>query len=57
MDNTLLIIGNGFDLQCGLRSSYENFFEWLRQDESRANGNLWAVHFLKSSPKGMNTPL
>ncbi|MCL2398064.1 MAG: bacteriophage abortive infection AbiH family protein [Defluviitaleaceae bacterium] len=50
--STLMIIGNGFDLQCGLKSSYADFFEWLRQDDARANDNLWAVHFLSSPPKG-----
>jgi hypothetical protein len=50
--STLLVIGNGFDLQCGLKSSYTNFFEWLRQDTSRANNNLWAVHFLNTTLKG-----
>jgi len=24
--STLLIIGNGFDLQCGLKSGYSDFF-------------------------------
>ena len=52
--NALLIIGNGFDLQCGLKSSYADFFDWLRQDEERANNNLWAVHFLSNQPKGQN---
>jgi len=50
--NTLTIIGNGFDLQCGLKSSYSNFFEWLREDSKRANDNLWAVHFLNKSLSG-----
>ena len=49
---TLLIIGNGFDRQCGLNSSYSHFFEWLSQDKGRANNNLWAVHFLNNQPKG-----
>jgi len=45
-----LIIGNGFDLQCGLKSKYSDFFEWLRQDNERAN-NFWAVYFLNNSPE------
>jgi hypothetical protein len=49
---TLFIIGNGFDLQCGLKSSYSDFFTWLEQDEQRANDNFWAVHFLNSRPSG-----
>lgn len=24
----LLILGNGFDLSCGLKSTYNDFFEW-----------------------------
>jgi hypothetical protein len=31
--NTLLIIGNGFDLRCGLQTSYGEFFEWLRMED------------------------
>ena len=34
--DSLLIVGNGFDLACGLRSSYGDFFEWLKKD---AEGN------------------
>lgn len=30
--NTLYIIGNGFDLYHGLRTSYNNFFEWLKSN-------------------------
>jgi len=50
--STLLVIGNGFDLQCGLESKYEDFFRWLRQDKVRASANLWAIHFLNSSLSG-----
>ena len=28
MANQLIILGNGFDLACGLKSSYNDFFEW-----------------------------
>lgn len=45
LEDTLLIIGNGFDLQCGLKSSYKEFGIWLRQDEQRLYSSLWAVHF------------
>ena len=51
-NDILLIIGNGFDLQCGLKSSYADFFDWLRKDDTRSNANLWAVHFLSSPPTG-----
>jgi len=49
---TLLIIGNGFDLQCGLKTSYADFFAWLRKDSKRANDNFWTVHFLNNMPTG-----
>ena len=39
-ENVLLVIGNGFDLQCGLDSEYEHFFDWLRESDERANDNL-----------------
>ena len=48
--DTLLIVGNGFDLQCGLKSNYENFAEWLKENENRKNNNLWAVHFVSKPP-------
>jgi len=50
--NTLLIVGNGFDLQCGLKSSYSDFFDWLRQDKGRINDNIWTFHFLNSTLEG-----
>ncbi|HHT82274.1 MAG TPA: hypothetical protein GX003_02410 [Acholeplasmataceae bacterium] len=28
---TIIITGNGFDLQCGLNSSYRHFFEWCQK--------------------------
>ena len=46
--NTLMVIGNGFDLQCGLNSCYESFCDWLNKDTTRANSNIWAVHFLNA---------
>ena len=50
--NALLVIGNGFDLQCGLKSGYEDFFDWLSKDDTRSKANLWAVHFLNSPREG-----
>jgi hypothetical protein len=32
--NILFIIGNGFDLHCGLKSSYNDFFEYLRENDN-----------------------
>ncbi|WP_349815854.1 AbiH family protein, partial [Ligilactobacillus aviarius] len=29
--NQLLIIGNGFDLQCGLKSSFKNYFKYGKE--------------------------
>ena len=49
--STLLIIGNGFDVQCRLKSRYEDFFEWLRTEKKTAD-NLWAVHLCTNAPKG-----
>lgn len=31
---TIIITGNGFDLQCGLNSSYRHFFEWCQKDDN-----------------------
>jgi len=50
--NTLLIIGNGFDLQCGLQSSYLDFFEWLRKNDDIANSNFWVIYLLNNLPNG-----
>ena len=50
--NTLLVVGNGFDRQCGLESDYKAFFKWLEAGPDDANNNLWAVHFLNSPRNG-----
>jgi hypothetical protein len=34
MVENLLIIGNGFDLQCGLESSYKDFYEYRYHGEN-----------------------
>lgn len=45
----LIIIGNGFDLECGLPSTYRDFFEsrsgLMRETEQTSNGNCntWGV--------------
>lgn len=31
----LLILGNGFDLNCGLKSSYKDFFDWKYKEKSQ----------------------
>jgi len=40
----LLIIGNGFDLTCGLRSSYKDFFLWQHN-----NSNAFATYYMKET--------
>ena len=35
MTNQLIIIGNGFDLACGLKSSYKDFFEWKFKNQTK----------------------
>ena len=51
-ESVLLIIGNGFDLQCGLKSRYGDFFEWLKpkntENDKRVYNNVWANYFLDS---------
>lgn len=37
MDKELVIIGNGFDLSCGLKSSYNDFFSVRYQEFDRSN--------------------
>ncbi|MCL2353247.1 MAG: bacteriophage abortive infection AbiH family protein [Defluviitaleaceae bacterium] len=50
---TLLIIGNGFDLQRGLKSHYKDFFAWLRDFKyPQRKDNLWEIHFLHSTFEG-----
>ena len=49
MNKKLLVIGNGFDINMGLKTSYIDFLEWLKQnDESlhewldtESNDDLW----------------
>ncbi|MCC3173495.1 AbiH family protein [Streptococcus sanguinis] len=36
----LIILGNGFDLACGLKSSYSDFFDYIFLKESQ-NNNYW----------------
>lgn len=47
----ILVIGNGFDLHCGLKSSFKNFFDSElrlangRFNEERICGNIWYLIF------------
>lgn len=40
MSNQLLILGNGFDLHCGLKSSYKDFFRYTILDTIGARFGL-----------------
>ncbi|MGD8198994.1 AbiH family protein [Lacticaseibacillus paracasei] len=39
----LLIIGNGFDLHCGLKSTFENFISKKYGEEDTAENPLWEI--------------
>jgi hypothetical protein len=41
----LIILGNGFDLKCGLESSYKDFFEW------RYNNDTFRKEYMKLSDR------
>lgn len=46
----LLIIGNGFDLACGLKSSYKDFFDnYLKSISSTSSRMYWEQYFKKMS--------
>lgn len=46
----LLIIGNGFDLACGLKSSYKDFFENYFKSISSTNSKMyWELYFQNMS--------
>lgn len=51
MIKQLLIIGNGFDLACGLKSSYNNFFEYIfdENNDSDYRFNFWLCIFKELS--------
>ena len=55
MENTerikqLLIIGNGFDLACGLKSRYKDFFDnYLSSITSSDSKMYWEKYFQKIS--------
>lgn len=40
VDKTLLIIGNGFDLQIGLKSSFEDFFKYINKEHLKEFSNI-----------------
>ncbi|WP_228386071.1 MULTISPECIES: AbiH family protein [unclassified Lactococcus] len=40
----LVILGNGFDLACGLKSSYTNFFDYSENND-KWEGNYWRKLF------------
>ena len=46
----LLIIGNGFDLACGLKSSYKDFFDnYLKSISSTDSKMYWEKYFQNMS--------
>ena len=45
----LLILGNGFDLHCGLKSSYKDFFQSTILDTI---GKQFALHRMKAGVSG-----
>ena len=49
--NQLLIIGNGFDLACGLKSSYNDFFEYIFDENNCSDYrfNFWICIFKELS--------
>lgn len=56
----ILIIGNGFDLAHGLKTSYKDFLEYCKEKEtdnstSFYNTNIWLKHFITRQNKLGNT--
>ena len=49
MSKQLLILGNGFDLHCGLKSSYKDFFRYTILDTI---GEHYNVQHMKYGAKG-----
>ncbi len=49
MNDTLYIIGNGFDLHHGLKTSYKDFY--INYVNSEADGILWMRNELKMAPQ------
>lgn len=47
--NQLIILGNGFDLSCGLKSSYNDFFEYIYSGSFKTSKNYWYYIFKKLS--------
>lgn len=39
----LIILGNGFDLHCGLRSSFTDFYNQRKHDIQNKEGNVWDI--------------
>lgn len=52
MKQTLLILGNGFDLSLGLKTSYTNFVEYIVAKEEMSNNNLFSKLKLEHETKG-----
>lgn len=52
--NQLIILGNGFDLSCGLKSSYNEFFEYIYSDSTKTQKNYWYYIFKTLSQESQN---
>lgn len=46
MNNAILILGNGFDLCHGYKTSYSDFIRWFQKQEDLQE-NIWVKHFSK----------
>lgn len=63
--NQIIIIGNGFDLACGLHSSYDDFFEFIFNNEdysdfdyvnlSKKFNNIWELIFIYAKQHPITT--
>ena len=43
--NRIILIGNGFDLAHGLKTSYQDFLKWiLKQKDYNTEGNIFLEH-------------
>lgn len=47
-EEQLIIIGNGFDLNNGLKSSFQDFFVWLNNNNNIEKETIWGKNFWNS---------
>ena len=53
-EDTLYIIGNGFDLAHGMKTSYENFHQWLLDIDNGHNSAVYRLETLYPNIKNTN---